>query len=214
MLSYRRYHFGAKPLVSLFHSVCNPFATPRTRGAFVFGLRLMAIDGTVEDAPDTPENVAAFGKPSTARGNAAFPQVKGVYLVECATHAVIDAGFWPCRVSERVGALCACCAPCSPICWSCGTVDCMISICWLAQEAMGLMCSPASLPTSNLKRCTAFVMAPIWPTSTLPNTNAERKASHARSDHRIHSDRSCLTREEHLQWPQSSIPFNQAVAVI
>ena len=104
-LSYRRYQLGAKPLVSLFHSVCNPVATPQTQGAFLFGLRLMAIDATVEDAPDTPENVAAFGKPSASRGEAAFPQVKGVYLVECGTHAIIDAGFWPCRVSERVGAV-------------------------------------------------------------------------------------------------------------
>ena len=36
-------------------------------------------------------------------GDNAFPRVKGVYLVECGTHAVTDAGFWPCHVSERHG---------------------------------------------------------------------------------------------------------------
>jgi hypothetical protein len=28
-----------------------------------------------------------------------------VYLAECGTHAIVDAGFWPCHVSERVGGL-------------------------------------------------------------------------------------------------------------
>ncbi len=29
--------------------------------------------------------------------------MQAVYLTECGTHAVIDAGFWPCHTSERVG---------------------------------------------------------------------------------------------------------------
>lgn len=102
-LAYRRYQLGARPLVSLFHRVCRPMATPETPGAFLFGLRLMAIDGTVEDVPDTPANVAAFGRHHGVRGDSAFPQVQGVCLVECGTHAIVDAGFWPCHTSERVG---------------------------------------------------------------------------------------------------------------
>jgi len=103
-LSYRRYQLGARPLVALFHRVCHPLATPDTPGAFLFGLRLMAIDGTVEDVPDSPENAAAFGRHTSDRGASAFPQVLGVYLVECGTHAIVDAGFWPCHTSEHVGA--------------------------------------------------------------------------------------------------------------
>jgi hypothetical protein len=102
-LSYRRYQLGARPLVALFHQVCQPLATEATAGAFLFGLRLMAIDGTVEDVADTPANVAVFGRHPGARGDSAFPQVQGVYLVECGTHAVVDAGFWPCQISERHG---------------------------------------------------------------------------------------------------------------
>ena len=94
-LSYRRYQLGAKPLVALFHAICRPMATQETQGAFLFGLRLMAIDGTTEDVADTPENVRAFGRHQVARGKTAFPQLKGVYLVECGTHAIVDAGFWP-----------------------------------------------------------------------------------------------------------------------
>lgn len=102
-ITYRRYQLGARPLVALFHRICRPLATPRTPGAFLFGLRLMAIDGTVEDVADTPANVAAFGRYHGHRGDGAFPQVQGVYLVECGTHAIVDAGFWPCHVSEKVG---------------------------------------------------------------------------------------------------------------
>jgi Insertion element 4 transposase N-terminal/Transposase DDE domain len=102
-LAYRRQQVGARPLVALFKQVCRPIATPQTRGAFLFGLRLMAIDGTSEDVPDTPANATAFGRHTSARGASAFPQLQGVYLVECGTHAVVDAGFWPCHTSERVG---------------------------------------------------------------------------------------------------------------
>ena len=102
-ISYRRYQVGARPLVALFHQVCQPIATPDTPGAFLFGLRLMALDGTSEDVADTPANAAAFGRHQSDRGASAFPQVKGVYLVECGTHAIVDAGFWPCHTSERVG---------------------------------------------------------------------------------------------------------------
>ena len=102
--SYRRAQLGARPLVALFKQVCQPMATPQTRGAFLFGLRLMAIDGTTEDVPDTPANAAAFGRPGSSRSPSAFPQVQCVYLAECGTHGIIDAGFWPCKTSERVGA--------------------------------------------------------------------------------------------------------------
>jgi hypothetical protein len=102
-ISYRRYQVGARPMVALFHQVCQPLATPETPGAFLFGLRLMAMDGTTEDVPDTPANVAVFGRHQGDRGPSAFPQVQGVYLVECGTHAVVDAGFWPYHTSERVG---------------------------------------------------------------------------------------------------------------
>lgn len=102
-LAYRRRQLGARPLVALFQRVCRPIATPQTRGAFRFGLRLMAIDGTTENVPDTPANAKAFGRHTSARGASAFPQLQGVYLAECGTHCVVDAGFWPCHTSERVG---------------------------------------------------------------------------------------------------------------
>jgi hypothetical protein len=98
---YRRYHLGARPLVALFHTVCRPLASPTTPGAWLAGLRLMVLDGTLEDLPDTPANRRVFGRPGSDRGPGAFPQALGVYLLEAGTHAIVDAGFWPCHFSER-----------------------------------------------------------------------------------------------------------------
>jgi hypothetical protein len=98
-----RQRLGARPVVELFHRVCRPLATEQTSGAFLFGLRLKAVDGTTEDVPDTPANAAYFGRHHGSRGDSAFPQMQAVYLIECGTHAICDAGFWPCHTSERPG---------------------------------------------------------------------------------------------------------------
>src|SRR2546427_3561564 len=52
-LCYRRTTLGIGILRRLFRQVCRPIATPDTPGAFAFDLRLMAIDSTLEDVPDT-----------------------------------------------------------------------------------------------------------------------------------------------------------------
>jgi len=101
--SYRRYQLGALPMVRLFKEVASPIASEKTRGAFLFGLRLMALDGSKVDLADTAENAAVFGRPKTGRGKCAFPQVRCVFLAECGTHVLCDAGFWPINESERTG---------------------------------------------------------------------------------------------------------------
>ena len=101
--TYRRYQLGVRPLYTLFRRICHPQATPTTPGAFLFGLRLVALDGTLENVPDTPANDQYFGRPSGRGGPGGFPQAKAIYLVECGTHAIIDAGIWPYATSERVG---------------------------------------------------------------------------------------------------------------
>ena len=94
--SYRRQQIGARPLAALFRLVCRPLATPGTRGSFAFGLRLVAIDGTKEEVPNTPANERAFGRNSSQRGPAAFVQILCIYLAEVGTHAIFDAvlGAW------------------------------------------------------------------------------------------------------------------------
>jgi hypothetical protein len=103
-ISQARYRLGARPVVELFHRVCLPMAGEKTRGAFLFGLRVMALDATFEDVSDTPENCRAFGKHWSDRGQSAFPQVMAVYLDECGTHAIVDAGFWRCHANQHAAA--------------------------------------------------------------------------------------------------------------
>ena len=42
-------------------------ATHQTIGASYHGFRLMGLDGTVLDLPDTPDNARTFGRPTTGR---------------------------------------------------------------------------------------------------------------------------------------------------
>jgi hypothetical protein len=86
-----RARLGPGPLRELFVEVARPLATPATKGAWYRGLRLMALDGTTLDVADTPANAAAFGRPGGGRDQGAFPQVRLLGLVECGTHAVVDA---------------------------------------------------------------------------------------------------------------------------
>jgi hypothetical protein len=104
-LCHARTRVGARPLVGLFRRVCRPLATPATPGAFLFGRwRLMALDGTKWNVPDTVANVRAFGRQLPRRGTSAWPQVQVVALTECGTHAVCDAGVWRHDASEDAAA--------------------------------------------------------------------------------------------------------------
>lgn len=103
-ISQVRYQVGAQPVVDLFHQVCIPMTTPDTPGAFLCGLRLMALDGTVESVVDTPANAQAFGRSIGGRGASALPLLRSVYLMEIGSHGIIDAGIWPYASSEHVGA--------------------------------------------------------------------------------------------------------------
>lgn len=124
-ISYRRHQLGVRPMALLFRRICRPIATEETPGAFLFGLRLMAIDGTTEDVADTPENAAAFGRHRSGRGESAFPQLRGVYLAECGTHAIVDGGFWPLKTSERTGGfrMLRSVGPGMLLMWDCGFHD-------------------------------------------------------------------------------------------
>jgi hypothetical protein len=65
------------------------------------GLRLVAMDGTLLDVPDTADNRQEFGASANAAGGGAYPQVRLVALAECGTRAVIDAAFGGYRTSEQ-----------------------------------------------------------------------------------------------------------------
>jgi hypothetical protein len=88
-LCLARQRLGLAPVRRLFQLIVRPLATAATKGAFYQGLRLMALDGTVMNVPDTPANAKAFGRTDGARGESAFPQVRKLSLVEVGTHAEV-----------------------------------------------------------------------------------------------------------------------------
>lgn len=96
---------GAAPVIALFRKVCRPIATRKTPGAFLCGYRLMGVDGTVEDVPDSLENSKAFGRQRGSRGDSAFPQLRNVHLVELGTHVVCDSIVRGYQFGERSAAL-------------------------------------------------------------------------------------------------------------
>jgi hypothetical protein len=96
-----RKRLGVAPLRRLFHRVVRPLGRPERPGSFYCGLRLLGIDGTVYDVPDSPANARVFGRPTGGRGDGAFPQVRKLSLVELGTHAELAVVFKPCHCSEN-----------------------------------------------------------------------------------------------------------------
>jgi hypothetical protein len=86
-LCVARRRLGIAPIRQLFAQIVRLLARPETPGAFYRGFRLVGLDGTVYDVPDSEANAAAFARPSAGpRGEGAFPQIRKLSLVELGTH--------------------------------------------------------------------------------------------------------------------------------
>jgi hypothetical protein len=97
-----RTRLGAEVLQTLFEQTCEPLAGPDTPGAYRFGLRLVSMDGTVLDVPDSADNDAVFNRYAGSNGHAPQPQVRLTTLIECATHTILAARFDGTQTSEHV----------------------------------------------------------------------------------------------------------------
>ena len=103
-LSHARTRLGVEPFRELRRRCVRPRATVKTPGAAYRGLALRAWDGTTLDVPDEAVNREAFGKPGSARGEAAFPQVRLTALIEVGTRVPLAWTQGPYRESETVQA--------------------------------------------------------------------------------------------------------------
>lgn len=98
-----RQRIGPRVMSQLFHLIVRPLATTATPGTFLGGLRIMAVDGTVFDVPDSYANARVFGYPASRPGTQAHdPKVRLVLLIEAGTHLIVDALMCPYRIGERV----------------------------------------------------------------------------------------------------------------
>ena len=105
-LGRARARLGSDPLRMLFEAVAGPVgADPRAggiaAGVFCGGLRVISLDGSTSDLPDTAENAEHFGRPSNATRDGAFPQVRWLVAAESGTGALVGATLGPYTVGEQ-----------------------------------------------------------------------------------------------------------------
>ena len=104
-ISGGRQTLGSQCLQALMRERCQLIAQPDSMPTAFFGrYRLMAIDGSLFNTPDTQANAAAFGRSSNQYGPGAYPQVRCVLLAECGSHAVVGLEIDRYDVSEVHGA--------------------------------------------------------------------------------------------------------------
>jgi hypothetical protein len=100
-ISQARTRLGEAPLKTLHDRLVVPVAKRGTLGAWYRRWRLVSLDGSTLDVPDTAANAQAFGRPPASRGKSAFPQLRFVSLVECGTHVLFRSRSGPYRTSEN-----------------------------------------------------------------------------------------------------------------
>jgi Insertion element 4 transposase N-terminal/Transposase DDE domain len=100
-LSRARTRLGADPLHMLFEQVAGPVGALDAAGVCCGGLRVVSMDGSSTDLPDTKDNDEYFGRPSNATRAGAFPQVRWVVAAESGTGALIGAALGAYTVGEQ-----------------------------------------------------------------------------------------------------------------
>jgi hypothetical protein len=100
-LGRARARLGSDPLRMLFEAVASPVGADGVAGVFCGGLRVISVDGSTSDLPDTRENAEHFGRPSNATREGAFPQVRWLVAAESGTGALVGATLGPYTVGEQ-----------------------------------------------------------------------------------------------------------------
>lgn len=91
---------GPELLSMLFAETAAAWAGPSADQHRWRGLAVYGVDGATLRVADTEENEAAFGRPKSGRGQAAYPQVRVVALMVLRSHLLAAADFGPSSVSE------------------------------------------------------------------------------------------------------------------
>jgi hypothetical protein len=99
-ISFARRRLGAAPLAWLFDRVAHPVGDADQPSFRWHGWRPVAVDGTVADVQCTEANTARFGRYGNQHGAAAYPQVRVVSLLECATRAPFGFAYGSGRANE------------------------------------------------------------------------------------------------------------------
>ena len=101
-ITQARKRLGPEVMRDIFEGVAAPVATTFTRGAWVRGWRVLAIDGFEVDVADTEANAGQFAHSgASTQFTPAYPKARVVALAECGTHAFLGAEVDSATVSER-----------------------------------------------------------------------------------------------------------------
>jgi hypothetical protein len=100
-LARARTRLGADPLHMLFDSVAGPVGADGAAGVFCCGLRVVSMDGSTTDVPNTEINGEYFGRPTNAIRAGTFPQVRWVVAAESGTGALVGATLGPYAIGEQ-----------------------------------------------------------------------------------------------------------------
>ncbi len=96
-----RTRLGSAVMVDLFDACATPVARAGGPG-FYRNWRLVSVDGTVLDIPDTVDNERTYGRPGTStEAKSAYPQARLLTLAECGTHAMFGAVVSGCDTAEQ-----------------------------------------------------------------------------------------------------------------
>lgn len=87
-----RQRLGDAPLAWLFKRLAEQWGASVTADD-ASSLRILAVDGVVWSTPDTSENRAEFGGGESQYGVGAWPQVRGVCLMDTDSHLLLGAAF-------------------------------------------------------------------------------------------------------------------------
>lgn len=87
-----RQRLGDEPLAHLFKQLTQAWGAQRhAQAPGLNGLRVLAVDGVVWSAPDTPENRAGLGCCANQYGAGSWPQIRAVCLMDTHSHELMDA---------------------------------------------------------------------------------------------------------------------------
>ena len=100
-MSRGRGKLGPAPLKNIFMQVAGPTGTDGAPGVFCCGLRIVSMDGSVTDVPDSKANGEFFGRPSNQARDGAFPQARWVVAAESGTGSLLGASIGGYRSSEQ-----------------------------------------------------------------------------------------------------------------
>jgi hypothetical protein len=100
-LARGRGKLGPAPVRFLFEQVAGPTGDMDCPGVPCCGLRVVSMNGSTTDVPDSTANDEFFGRPSNQSKDGAFPQVRWLAAAESGTGSLLGAAIGPYRAPEQ-----------------------------------------------------------------------------------------------------------------